>query len=187
MTFQFKIKLKNISSPPVWRRVLVPRNFSFSQFHYIIQEAFGWENSHLFSFSPGGYNTSPCISDPQMFEEDEEEIIDSEEITLAEIFKKEGQTFMYIYDFGDNWQHTITVEKIIDIALPQADCMGGKGACPPEDCGGYHGYAHLKEVLNSPKHPDHKSMKNWLGMGRNDKWDAEYFDLEEVKERVRDI
>jgi len=61
MTFQFKIQLQNVSKPTVWRRVLVPSEITFDDFHYIIQDAFGWESEHLYSFSPSGYGSSPLI------------------------------------------------------------------------------------------------------------------------------
>jgi hypothetical protein len=188
MTFQFKIKLNNITNPPVWRRVMVPGNFTFHQFHYLIQDAFGWDNYHFYSFSPGGYTTYPVISDLSMYDgEEDEETIDSEEITLAEVFRAEGQKFSYLYDFGDYWLHTITVEKVIDINLAKADCTGGKGACPPEDCGGAPGYQHLKQILADPKHPEHAFMKDWLLIEPDEEWDAGYFDLEEAQEAVREI
>ena len=63
MTFQFKIQLKNIKKPPVWRRVVVPANVSFSMFHSIIQVAMGWDNSHMYSFSPSGYRSTPWIEE----------------------------------------------------------------------------------------------------------------------------
>jgi hypothetical protein len=113
--------------------------------------------------------------------------MDSEEITLSEIFKTEGQKFSYLYDFGDYWLHTITVEKVIDINLAKADCTGGKGTCPPEDCGGPHGYQNLKQILANPKHPEYEFMKDWLGLEPDEEWDAEYFDLEDTQEAVRDI
>jgi len=61
MTYQFKILLKGVSNPKVWRRVVVPANFTFDQFHKVIQMAFGWEFSHLYFFSPTGYNSQPVI------------------------------------------------------------------------------------------------------------------------------
>ena len=61
MTFQFKIQIKNIKKPPVWRRVVVPAKISFELFHEIIQEAFGWSKIRMYSFSPGGYGTEPWI------------------------------------------------------------------------------------------------------------------------------
>ena len=87
MTFQFKIQLKNISKPPVWRRVLVPSQFNFQRFHLVIQEAFGWENYHLFQFSPGGFGSGTVIKDP--FEDDDyEEFMDAGKTKINEIFKK---------------------------------------------------------------------------------------------------
>ena len=64
MTYQFKIQIKGITKPPVWRRVLVPDTFTFQQFHFLIQEVFGWENVHLYSFSEEVYGGSFRISEP---------------------------------------------------------------------------------------------------------------------------
>jgi len=53
-----------------------------------------------------------------------------------------GQKITYIYDFGDDWQHTIEVVKLnTGVAeLKSILCTGGQRACPPEDCGSYPGY-----------------------------------------------
>jgi hypothetical protein len=188
MAFLFKIQIKGITQPPVWRKVLVPVQFSFAQFHEVIQMAFGWQDYHLFQFSPHGFGNHPTIGilDPEN-EWEEEEIVDCETIELNKIFKKEGQKFTYIYDFGDHWQHQITLEKIIDNDLLKADCVDGKGACPPEDCGGISGYESLKEILRYPKHEEYEDMIAWLEIDENEIWDAKYFDLEEAKEAVREV
>jgi hypothetical protein len=44
-----------------------------------------------------------------------------------------------------------------------AVCLGGSGACPPEDCGGVWGYTELLKALKNRKHPEYKSTKEWLG------------------------
>ena len=64
MAFKFRIQLKNVQKPPVWRQVIVPENFTFEQLHLVIQEAFGWGNYHLFQFSPSGYGSEPVIAIP---------------------------------------------------------------------------------------------------------------------------
>ena len=64
MTYQFKIQIKGITKPPVWRRILVPDSITFQQLHFVIQEAFGWENAHLYSFSDKAYGGSFYISEP---------------------------------------------------------------------------------------------------------------------------
>jgi len=160
MTFQFKIQLKNISKPPVWRRVLVPSQFSFQRFHLVIQEAFGWENYHFFQFSPGGFGSGPFIKEP--FEDDDYEgFMDAGKTKINEIFKKEGQKFTYIYDFGDSWEHKITLEKIT------AD------------------KTILAEILKDPTNPEYEEMKEWLGLDDDEEWDADGFDLEETRAMVR--
>lgn len=186
MAFQFKIQLKNISAPTVWRRLVVPEKFSFYRFHRVIQEAFGWDDYHLFSFSPGGYNSTPEIGIPDP-EWDMEETLDCKKTKLNEIFMTEKQKYTYIYDFGDDWTHTVVLEKITADKPLRADCLGGKGACPPEDCGGPWGYGNMKEILNDPKNPEHEEMKEWLGLDEDENWDAGYFDLEGVREAVRRV
>jgi len=77
----------------------------------------------------------------------------------------QGAEFDYLYDFGDHWRHKITVLKIEgpDVSAKRLECLDGKGACPPEDCGGTSGYKMVKEVLKTPSHPDYARLRQWLG------------------------
>ncbi len=183
--YQFKIQIKNISKPPVWRRVIVPSHYTFMFFHMIIQDVFGWWEDHLFSFSPSGYGSYPVISDGDEYGLDTEDKMEASEIRLSDIFKKEGQKFTYIYDFGDDWVHEIILEKIIPEEINQPACIDGKGKCPPEDCGGPWGYANLKEVLSDPAHPEHTEMKEWLELDEDETWDPNEFDPQEVQELLK--
>jgi hypothetical protein len=186
MTFHFKIQLQHISKPPVWRKVAVPAQFNFLKFHEVIQAAFGWENYHLFEFSAGGFGGDFRISMPDPMGWDEEgELKEAKKIKLSDVFKEEGEKYTYTYDFGDSWEHLITLEKIADEKTIKADCLAGKGACPPEDCGGPWGYAELKETLADPKHPEHEEMKEWAGLEEDEEWDSAAFDLEEAQAMVR--
>jgi hypothetical protein len=190
MAFQFKIQLKNISDPPVWRRLLVPEQFTFLRFHKVIQVAFGWDDYHLFQFSPKGYGSFPITNIPSpeddfMFRN--EKPLDARKSKLADIFTVPKQKFIYIYDFGDDWKHEIILEKIADEKLLRAFVIAGGGACPPEDCGGPWGYAELKMILDDPKHPEHFEMKEWLGLTKKQKWDADAFDLEKTKPLVAKV
>ena len=90
MTFHLKIQLKNITQPPVWRRLLVPARFNFWEFHLVIQAAFGWENYHMFQFSPSGYGSYPAIS--MVVEDfDIDDVTQADETKLGEIFKRESK------------------------------------------------------------------------------------------------
>jgi len=187
MTYQFKIELENVSDPKVWRKVIVPSDFTFEEFHFVIQISFGWEFSHLFFFSPKGYKSRPIIEmiddDDEFFEMLDDDSMDADTTILSDIFIKEKQKFTYLYDFGDDWKHQITLEKIYkDDENEKPILINGEGACPPEDCGGPWGYQDLKDVLADKNHPEHNEMKEWLGLRPRDKWDAAAFDLETFQE-----
>lgn len=146
LTYLFKIKLRGITNPPVWRRVLVPANFTFSGFHAVIQEAFGWWNEHLYCFGDKPYSQSLYIA-----EENKEDWYrpdyDARKFTLGELFGDGGivKKLCYVYDFGDDWIHDITLEKVFDEYSDHATCIKGKGACPEEDSGGVWEYEDMKE------------------------------------------
>ncbi|HVB02494.1 MAG TPA: plasmid pRiA4b ORF-3 family protein [Chitinophagaceae bacterium] len=178
MTLQFKIQLRNISKPPVWRKLIVPDNFSFMKFHQVIQDAFGWYNCHLFEFSPTGYGSYPVIGIPEPGPDRIAGMQDARKIKLSAIFREPGQCFTYTYDYGDDWVHKITLEKITDEKRIKASLLAGTGACPPEDCGGSGGYAELRSILADPKHPGYQEMKEWLDLDEKETWDAKEFDLE---------
>jgi hypothetical protein len=80
----------------------------------------------MHDFSTDGYSYYPLIKDYK-------------KTKLSEIFHTELQEFTYVYDFGDDWTHKITFEKILDETLHYPKLMAGKGQCPHKDCGGYMG------------------------------------------------
>lgn len=188
-TFQFKIQLKNVNKPNVWRRITVPAYFSFSHFHLIIQAAFGWGEQHLYSFSPTLHRSFPIIeemdNEDQLFEPQPGSRLDASETKLLEIFKEEGQKFVYVYDFGDNWEHQITLEKTLPASTLLPDCIEGKGACPPEDCGGPWGYENLKMVMADKSNPEYDELAEWLFLEEDETWDPNEFDLEATKNDVQ--
>ncbi len=95
MAFQLKIQLKNITKPPVWRQVIVPEKFTFHDLHRLIQLVFGWEDSHLYQFSPRGYGSNPTIAIP-IKDDWEQPDMNALKTSLNKIFTAEKQTFAYI-------------------------------------------------------------------------------------------
>ena len=185
MALQFRIQLVPITNPLVWRRIVVPEQFSFWRFHLVIQEAFGWWNAHLFQFSPEGWRSEKPIGIKGDW--DEADTQDCKKIKLSQIFKEPGQTYIYIYDFGDNWEHQLTLENITPEKATKADVLEGEGRCPPEDCGGWPGYENLKEILANPKHPEYYEMRDWLNLGPRQKWNPASFDLKKTKAAVKRV
>ena len=170
---QLKVTL-NGSKPSIWRRLLIEKDMTFEDLHYIIQDAMGWENCHLYDFRDK--NTTIGENDYG------DDSIDSSEITLGEHFTKLKQKMTYTYDYGDSWDHEILVEKFLDeekdIDYPM--CIKGQNSCPPEDCGGIWGFYNMLEIIKDKKHPEREEMLEWLG----EDYDPEHFDLEETNERL---
>lgn len=188
-TFQFKIELNGVSDPKVWRRLTLPSNYTFVDFHTAIQIAFGWEDAHLYMFSPKGFGSNPQIT--ELTEDDMDNMyekkLDADEIILSDIFKTEKQKYTYIYDFGDSWKHIITLEKILAISTSYPDCLDGKGKCPPEDCGGVGGYDNLKEILADKNHPEYEESAEWVGLEEDELWDAGEFEIEEIRKDMQAV
>jgi hypothetical protein len=173
--YQIKISLIG-SKPPIWRTVLVSSDLGLAAFHDVIQTAMGWTNSHLHQFIAN--KKFYGIPDDNF----ELEMEDETEYQLSHLLKKEKDTLIYEYDFGDSWEHKILLEKILpfDNKTVLPICIKGKRACPPEDCGGIWGYAELLKTISNPKHPDHEDMLEWLGGDFN----PELFDLEQINENL---
>lgn len=170
MAIQFKIQIRDIKKPPVWRRIVIPGNFTFHDLHNTIQSAFGWWDEHLYQFQRHPFDGGWTVKEPD--DEDDnwgERPEDARETNVLTFIQHMGlEKFVYVYDFGDSWVHDITVEQIDhDTDLNHPVCLAGKGACPPEDCGGPWGYEELKEEM--------------------DKDEINEFDLEEVNEELESI
>jgi len=182
--YQLKIVLLG-SKPPIWRRLQVPGDASLNWLHAALQVAIGWTNSHLHQFLVGADRYSDTRHHFAEYEGDLE-VLEAHTFPLRQIATREQDTFGYEYDFGDSWEHEITVEKILPPAAAAATaalCLDGARACPPEDCGGAGGYDNLLKVLKNRKHPVHKSMKEWLGHT----FDAEAFDVKQTNLWLRKL
>jgi hypothetical protein len=168
LVYQMKITLKDVK-PPIWRRIQVKGDVTLNAFHRTIQMVMGWGGGHLHEFDIRGI----LYGDPEdgPFE-------DEKKFRLKKLNLEEKEKFFYVYDFGDNWQHQILVEKIlpIDEKTQYPICLAGKRSGPPEDCGGSWGYMDLLDVLKDPDHPEYEESKEWVG----DLFDSEKFDIEKI-------
>jgi hypothetical protein len=171
--FQLKISLNDIK-PPIWRRFVVASDIKLYDLHKIIQTIMGWTNSHLNQFIIN--NDYYSIPDDESFCK----VIDYRKVKLNTLIDSPKSKFSYEYDFGDGWEHTIILEKV----LPRMKntfypiCFDGKRNCPPEDCGGSGGYEDLLEIISNPKHEEYEEMIEWLGDGFN----PEEFDISTINE-----
>ncbi len=173
--YQLKVELQG-AKPPIWRRILVPGNITLEKLHSIIQICMGWNDLHLHQFlidrtcySLPGEDDFWQTSRPK----------NEAKYTLQDLKKKIQPQFQYIYDFGDDWIHQITVEKVLPPAEGKSSpvLVTGRRACPPEDIGGIYGYMHLLEVLSDPEDQEYEQMTDWLDM---DFFDPAQFGKEDI-------
>jgi hypothetical protein len=173
--YQLRMSLQEVT-PAVWRRVLVPGGYTLDRVHRVIQYAMGWQDAHLHSFEIGGEQYGE--PDPG----GELAVRDELDVRLDAVTGK-GDVFRYTYDFGDWWEHELTVEDVFS-ADPDEHypaCVAGQRACPPEDVGGAYGFSELLAALEDPVTAHRAALRAWLGRD----YDPDQFDPARVTTLLR--
>ncbi|MDS3862234.1 plasmid pRiA4b ORF-3 family protein [Thermosynechococcaceae cyanobacterium BACA0444] len=193
--YQLKITIRD-SKPPIWRRVQVKSSITLPKLHQLIQAIMAWEDYHLHHFMVGDrrsrdgghiyFYQPPALFDDDFLKDDElNTFLDEGKFKLNQLLKAEKETIIYEYDFGDSWEHLITLEKILPPApMPHPICIKAVRACPPEDCGGIWGYMGMLEVLKDTNHPEHKDIVEWLG---GPGFDPVFVDLAAINSALKSI
>ncbi|MBN2983229.1 plasmid pRiA4b ORF-3 family protein [Cohnella algarum] len=182
MNYICLIELNDVT-PKIWRKFQFHPNITFEQLHHILQFVMGWENDHLYEFEIKGRRIGEQNAFSGMFFGNNNEAAAESEIVSAHL-KRKNAKLKYLYDFGDGWEHTIT---LIDPKAPPLNdasypvCLEGARCCPPEDVGGVPGYEFMLEVLDDPEHPEYEHMTDWLG----EDYDPERFSIDAVNELLR--
>ncbi len=155
--FLLNIRLLDIE-PMIWRRFVVPADISLDRLHDVIQIVMGWKDCHLHEFTIG---TKRYTENP----ESKEDGLDEGKYHLMDLCKKNGRAFSYSYDFGDDWQHELTIvdNDFYDPDLTSAmECIDGDRACPPEDVGSIPGYYTFCQAITDPNHEEHEEFMEWF-------------------------
>jgi hypothetical protein len=179
---QFLVVL-SLTDPLVWRRIQVPAAYSFWDLHVAIQDAMGWLDCHLHEFRvlDAGEKRISSIGIPTDEDPDGQTCVPGWQVSVSRYFGSRPYhaiPSLYAYDFGDDWEHLLVYEGLgsAEPALTYPRCVSGARRCPPEDCGGVHGYAELLVAISDPKHPEHDSLLEWVG----GHYDPDAFDPETV-------
>jgi Plasmid pRiA4b ORF-3-like protein len=173
--YQIKVTLLG-TSPPVWRRLLVPAAVTLAHLHDVLQAAMGWEDCHMHEFRMGRrYFGRPNPEDRLMGMPPVE---NERTVQLSNLLGKVGPKAIYTYDLGDTWEHGVVLEKRLsaDPNTAYPVCTGGQLACPPEDCGGVGGFYDLLDATSNPNHDQHEALRNWV----DDDFDPKAFSVDDV-------
>jgi hypothetical protein len=173
--YRLKVTLRGIR-PAIWRRIEAPADTPLFEFHRTVQAAMGWTDSHLHQF----FHQGICYGAPD--HEYDMPSVSERRTRLGDLLQRPKDRLIYEYDFGDSWEHDVVLEDIYE-AQPEVRyprVIAGKRACPPEDVGGYPGYAEFVDAISNPAHEEHNSMLEWIG-GR---FDPESFDVIAANDHV---
>jgi hypothetical protein len=175
--YQLKVTILDIA-PPIWRRLQVPSTIKLCCLHSALQVTMGWTDSHLHQFEKDGKYWGV----PERDEFGDLELMDEKLVPLEQLLKAADDSLEYVYDYGDDWRHEVTLEKIIPSDVPTKPvCLAGERRCPPEDVGGPHGYQDfLEAAVFDPKHEEFEHYRQWAG---NPVY-AEEFDLKAVNDTL---
>lgn len=168
-----KATLRDVS-PPVWRRVRVPKSMPLTDLAIVLITAMGWTGTHLWGFRKDRVNW--VVPSPDWPNEDR----DARRAKVGSVLRVVGDRAIFEYDFGDGWEHDLVVESI-ESGDPGVLLLAGRRSCPPEDVGGPWGYAEFLEAIGDPDNPEHAARLMWVGGS----FDPDRFDLEELRESVR--
>ena len=179
---QLKVELAN-TDPPVWRRVKVPAVYPLRRVHDVIQAVFDWLDYHLHQFEIGGSIYGQTEIAPEDFGPGRQ--YDDRNIRLRALLDRGVERFIYRYDFGDDWEHIVTIEKVMDPApgVEYPVCVDGARQAPPEDCGGPFGFAEFLDAMRDKKHEAHRHYMDWYGAA----FDPDDMQLDDVEARLRRI
>ena len=176
--YRVKITLRDIR-PPIWRRLELNGSTSLYKLHLMIQETFGWFNSHLHQFVVDGEAYGESVPEADF------ELSSGRRFKLEQAAPKVGDKFFYEYDFGDGWLHEIKVEAIekpqSGVSYPR--CTKGKRSGPPEDVGGPWGYEDFLAAIKDSEHEEHDSYLEWVGGS----FDSEAIDLDAINAELKRI
>jgi hypothetical protein len=174
-----RIELRD-TNPVIWREVQVPTSVTLKVLHDIIQAVMGWFDSHLWEFTIAkqryglpmdeDWGTAPRV--------------DAAKVCLRDVLQPRKTTIDYLYDFGDSWEHRLTVTAIRrgepGIGYPRY--IGGEWNAPPEDCGGIIGFYESLDAIADPKHPNHAEAVEWF-----DEYDSKTVDELGIKSALSRI
>ncbi len=168
-----RVELRD-TDPVIWRQAEVPTSVTLKVLHYIVQALMGWLDYHLWEFTIGKQRCGLSTDEDW----GTEPRIAAGKVRLRDVLKPRKTVIDYLYDFGDSWEHRITITNIRPgepgVSYPRY--VGGERNAPPEDCGGIPGFYAMLEAVADPNHPNHADAKDWL-----DGYDPEAVDERPIK------
>lgn len=169
-TYRIRVDLDH-AKPPIWRRLELRSDLTLDEVHDVLQTAYGWFDCHLHRFALGGsvwdLDSEAFLCPYDAEEGGTGEGVPASSVRLDETLAEPGDTLRYVYDYGDSWELTLRLERVLprEEGAPAAVCVGGRRAAPPEDSGGWVDAESLGQVLDDPAYFDVEEVNDALASG----------------------
>lgn len=99
---------------PASRKLALPATETLADLHQLIQQAFNWEDDHLYSFWLDGKFWGDDESEYTLPFDLDERGGQSSEVEMDTLGLERGQKIAYIFDFGDEWRVTLKLSEVRD-------------------------------------------------------------------------
>jgi hypothetical protein len=178
---RIRVELK-YTQPKVWRRVEVPLSFTLWDMNDVIQAIFDWDGDHLWGFELGRRDLTKLGMMRHWGWGPEE----AEDVQIKTLVDWGVKKFSYTYDYGDSWEHLLTIMRVLDAnpRIKYPNLVAGANFAPMEDMGGIWGYYKFVEAAGDPNHPDRKDLEEQYGESCMNDFDPERFDKERADSRL---
>ncbi|MDP1563240.1 MAG: MarR family transcriptional regulator [Pirellulaceae bacterium] len=169
LVYRLNIQLDEFK-PKIWR-LIETLDLNLFELAAVIEAAMGWQSYHLHQFTIKGKQ----YADLEMMGETED-YHNEADYRLSDLVPTKRPTLKmkFLYDFGDGWSHTVSLEQVETSTAPASEfprCLDGKHSCPPEDVGGVWGFADFLAAISDPEHEEHYEMSEWAGKYNFEKFD----------------
>lgn len=215
--YQFYAELKD-HSPKIWRRFQTANSITAAKLGYILMTLFEMHACHLFCYDvPVEENFIICVGEhitnavnqkalsalaeypfgknmriellyEAEFSDKNADAFDAAKMKIKEIVDHEGERMSFAYDYGDDRQVLLILEKVIkDKDLPGRKLprvLEGAGYGIIEDCGGAAG---LLESAKAFKKKKARSTKHIVSGRAPMRWIWRAFDMEDMNFRLKKI
>ena len=160
--YLLRIELRDLK-PAIYREIIVEPGTTLRKLHKVIQAAMGWKDCHLHAFAKPSANQRfyrvprSNVFEPRNADAWGEPANDDSKFKLSDLLRAPKDKLLYLYDFGDDWEHLITLKSIVETESALPHLMKAQSGCPPEDCGGPPGFSQWAEIWFDPQHPEHET------------------------------
>ena len=147
----FDVSLKAVR-PAVRRRFLLRDDVALGDLYDALRDAFGWSGERPFEAWPALAGGAPlaAANDPE-----------ARRRSLAGLFADGSRALVVVYDPDAWWEHVVTLKRTRDLPDDATRRLaGGRGATPPERCGGLAGYEAWRAAGNVLPDPDLDDLRS---------------------------